>query len=403
MSQNVYDSFGESNAVGSKSTTRRQRILGLLANGLLLTASLALALSAGELLLRVFPEYQIAAGDGEYAFCGPIKTRNQPHPLFGHTEIPGNSYFERFSRQDPWNYVHINDQGFRDNETVSDRSVFVLGDSMVRGSLVGEHETFVHLLNIWQPHFSFLNFGIGGYGQANTVRLYEAKSGQIPHSLVIQAVSLGTDIEDNVERAVLTQDSVEITVKASTSSPADVSVPVRVHLALWHSSKLYRLAYSTALQPFLGNRDSRRDMDHALEVTRRLLDRLADDAHERGADLLLLAIPSWAEIAGRDDGLQPDRQRQMLREFVASKPGTYLVDPTTRLLQSGADWTYGVVDKHLTPYGHFLVADELEKWLTSQWPNGPREIRPDRSFVHQPPTIPDCSHAAGYLAALKTS
>ena len=148
-------------------------------------ASGATGLLACELLMHVFPEFQLPVSDEQYLFCGQVHARHQAHPLYGYTEIPGNTYFERFSNVDPWNFVRVNGEGFRDNAPRTGQAIFVLGDFMVRGSLVKEGETFTSLLNQWHPQFSFLNYGIGGYGQPNSIRVYEDKARATPHKLLI--------------------------------------------------------------------------------------------------------------------------------------------------------------------------------------------------------------------------
>jgi hypothetical protein len=355
-------------------------------------ASVAVGLLACELLMHVFPEFQLPVSDEQYLFCGQPQARHQAHPLYGYTEIPGNTYFERFSNVDPWNFVRINAEGFRDNAPRTGQAVFVLGDSMVRGSLVQEGETFTSLLNQWRPQFSFLNYGIGGYGQPNSIRVYEDKAAGTPHKLLIQAVSLSTDIEDNAERAILTPDGVEITVEPADAPHNQPGPLLRTHFFLWKNSKLYQAVFSTAIRPFFGNKDSRRNMDNALEVTQRLLGRLAADAKANGAELLILILPGWAEMAGRDDGLQPDRQREMIDRFVAETPGTYMVDPTPALAVESADKTYGIIDKHLNPYGHYLVASAVDRWLTDTWPSTAGTMQAEiHGFVPQPQVTANCA------------
>ncbi len=84
---------------------------------------------------------------------------------------------------------------------------------MTRGSLVNENETYTGLMDLWHPDMSFRNYGIGGYGQAHSIRVYEEKGRQLAHRLVVQQFSLSTDIDDNVERAALDGDSVKIDIK----------------------------------------------------------------------------------------------------------------------------------------------------------------------------------------------
>src|SRR5690606_9521676 len=114
-------------------------------------------------------------------------------------------------------------------------------------------------------------------------------------------------------------------------------------------------------------------------------------------------LPGWAEMDGRDDGLEPTRQREMIEAFAASRPGVSAVDPSDALARAGSEKTYGILDKHLTAYGHFIVAQAVERWLVAEWPLRPRLSAPPaaRTFEPQPRITPDCSRADEYLAAIR--
>lgn len=369
---------------------RRSRNFGGVMDGLIILVSGLVAILLCELLLRLVPSLQLPVGEGEYVYCGVPRGRHQSHALYGYTEIPGNSYFERFSPLDPWNRVQINRDGFRDNATGTGSPVFVLGDSMVRGSLVKESETFSSLLNAWHPQLLLKNYGTGGYGQPNEIRVYEDKGHSIPHNLVVVGLSLSTDLEDNAERAVLTPSSVDITVEPAGSGTKKPSLALQAHLYLWQNSKLYNWFYSTLLRPYVGDRASRRDIGHAIELTRRLFVRLADDARANGAELLVVILPGWAELVGRDDGLQPEKQREMIKALAAATPGVYVVDPTKKLSANDPMKTYGIGDKHLSPLGHFLVAEAIDQWLVNDWSGGKGLTVGEHQFVKTAPVEPDC-------------
>lgn len=372
---------------------------GLVGNVLLILSSMLLTLVGAELFLRTFPQFQIQTSDGEYRYCTENRIRHRPHVAFGYTEVPGSSYFERYSPADPWYYIHVNAEGFRDNYETNGRPVVVLGDSSTRGSLVNEDETFANLMDKWHPEWSFRNYGAGGYGQANAIRIYEEKAPSAPHDLVIQQYSLANDLDDNVERAVLDGDSVKITVRPATGKPKEALGPlVRIHQFFWQHSKVYPWLYNVTVRSYAENWDARRNIDGSIEITRRLLAKLAEEARANRADLLLLVLPSWAEMAGRHDGMEPMRQREMLEAFALATPNVYLLDMTSVLTTEDPDKTYGVLDKHMTAYGHFLVAQALERWMVTDWPHGPRKAAPERIFQPPAPVIPDCSQADAYLA-----
>lgn len=385
----------------SASLTDRPRKSHWTANALLIVMSGLILLGALEGIARLFPQYQVQTGDGEYRFCTSAQIRHEPNASFGYSELPGNSYFERYSPLDPWAYVAINSEGFRDNYSHGGQPVIVLGDSMTRGTLVNESQTYPSLLGHWHPTMDFRNYGTGGYGQANEIRVYEAK-GQTPHKLAIVQFSLSTDIDDNVERATLSHNKAVINIQPAVGTPkARTKMLAKVHNFFWFHSKLYPWFYNAALRPLVANWDARRNMGKALHLTDALLVKLAGEAKANGAELVVLALPSWAEIAGRDDGMEPERQREMLRRFVAKTPGASLVDMAPLLSKEGPNKTYGMIDKHLTPYGHFIVAQALDRWMMHHWSQGPRSAPPARQFAPTPSIVPQCAKAPGYLRNVK--
>lgn len=371
----------------------------ILANVLLIVTSMLLSVTVLELAFRIFPQFQVPTGEGDFIFCTADTVRYRPHASFGYTEMPGESYFERYTPADSWAYIKVNGEGFRDNyeQGVAGETVIVLGDSMTRGSLVNEYETYTSLLRKWHPDASFRNYGVGGFAQANSIRVYEEKAPGLNHRLVIDQFSLGNDLNDNTGRAVLNDDSVEIIVEPAIGTPKEqVSLAVRTHLFFWRNSKSYPWLYTTLLRRFTSNWDVRSDLEGTLELTRRLVARLAGEVRANDADLLLLVLPAWAEMVGRNDGMEPERQREMLRKLAAETPGLFLLDMTPIFAAEDPGRVYGVVDKHMTPYGHFLVANALDLWMMQEWPAGQRTLQPARSFHPAPLPVPDCGMADTY-------
>lgn len=390
-------------AMPNKSRKRRRHPRWLLNLGLVSLSAL-FGVVALEGAMRLTPALEVQTGEGEFVFCTSDQVRHQTHPRYGYTEVPGNSYFERYSSVDPWAYVKINAEGFRSNARNGGEPVLVLGDSLTRGTLVNEPEAFTGLLERWRNDLSFHNYGAGGYGQSNQIRLYDDKGKAAPHQLVVAQYSLSTDIDDNVERAKLRGDGVDITITPAVGTPKRETKPLaRVHLFLWKNTRLYPWVFNAALRPFVSNWDARRDISGALEITRRLMLQLEEKVQANGADMLVLVLPSWAEMAGRDDGMAPDRQRAMLRRFAANNPGVFLLDMTPILKAEDPNRTYGKVDKHLTPYGHYLVASAMDRWLTRDWPRG--RLAEPKPHVFTPPQVvtPRCDLAPQYERAIGLS
>jgi hypothetical protein len=333
--------------------------------------------------------------DPEQMFCSGTQ-RHVPHPGYGYSGVPGNTFFEKTSPIDNWFFVHINDEGFRDNFNSGNENVIVLGDSFVRGTLVDESEQFGYLLDLWHPDIAFRTYGVGGFGQANEFRLYESL-GSIPHRLVILAYAMANDLDDNAKRARVVGSDVQLNLETQVST-AKSSFMRDVHSEMWTRTALYPLVFRTILEPLF--RPQHRDIDNALRVTRQLLAMIADQARRNGAELLIVPIPSWNEVAGLSDGMAYDRQHAMLDEFAASTPEVSLID-TVPLFRQDYTRNYGLADKHLSGYGQFLIATAIDRWMESERISGSQQSGPGRQYVPASPITPDCALTAVLVQKLK--
>jgi hypothetical protein len=356
-----------------------------------------IAVGLAEATLRVFPTLQVQK-EPQQIFCSAETRRHVPSAEFGYSEVPGNVYFEKASAADDWYFVKINSEGFRDNYNSGSQNVIVLGDSLVRGTLVEEQQQFGYLLDLWHPDIAFRTYGVGGYGQVNELRLYESLA-RIPHKLVILAYSTATDLDDNAERASLVGGTMHLDVEPRVETPPK-SVLGEVHHVLWANTALYPLLFRTVLEPFVGRQDARRNIDKAFEMTRRLLGMIADEARLNGAELLVVSIPGWNEVAGRYDGMEYDRQHKMLEEFAATTPSVSLLDATPTLARD-YELKYGLTDKHLNGYGQFLVATAIDRWLATQWTGGPHSAPAPHHYSQTVPIVPDCAMANEYARQLE--
>jgi hypothetical protein len=154
----------------SDAARKRMESAAALKAAVLAGASIVVALGGMEAFLRLVPSFQVQK-EPQQIFCTAEHRRNMPHADYGYSEVPGNVYFEKTSPVDDWYFVKINKDGFRDNYDSGAQQVIVLGDSFVRGSLVDESQQFGYLLDLWHPDIAFRNYGIGGFGQAEELRL----------------------------------------------------------------------------------------------------------------------------------------------------------------------------------------------------------------------------------------
>lgn len=360
----------------------------------LLGASLLFVLVLGEGAVRLVP--RLGPPEPDHVFCTGPSERKQFHPLFGFVEIPGSRYLERRSRPDGWALHEHNDLGFRDVFDTGDQHVLVLGDSFTRGSLVDNPQTYPELLDRWRPDVAFHNFGIGGYGTAESLAVYRAMASRWDHDLVILGYYLGNDLEDNVHDAP-TRPRFEVVEGRLRRDPRYPRRPTsaaqagplhRLHDLLQERLRLYALvnARTRALLGQMAREETAGfDVDRATRLTRALLDGLASDAAAQGARLLVVAIPSWNEVTGQGDRDRADLQRALLRDLEDGHANASLLDLRDAIHEAGPERIYGTVDKHFNARGYHLVAAAIHDWIEGEGPRVLRSGRPAPAFPGMPP------------------
>lgn len=317
--------------------------------------------------------------------------RGQFHPVYGWTEKPGSQYLERITTEDDWSLHTYNEDGFRDTFNSGERNVIVLGDSFTRGTLVGDNETFTFLLDAWTPDTAFHNYGIGNYGTANELALYQDIADEKEHQLVILAYFLGNDAADNVDgnpkRPAYTVEDGGVELAHAPQEVSDleetlssggglVQVPAiqRVQDVLRRNTRSYQFINRKVrilLSRFSGYQGppTGEALQDRLELTKALLDEVGHTADRHDAAFLIVIVPSKAEITGNPPEAHAtywNAQRNMLNK-VAAAENIRLLDlkpalqdaPTTQQL-------FGVLDAHMNEKGHRVVAKTIYDTLADQ-------------------------------------
>ncbi|HJT21580.1 MAG TPA: GDSL-type esterase/lipase family protein [Nitrospira sp.] len=163
-----------------------------LTNSMLVCGSVCATLVGIELVLRVV------------GLSFPVFIRSD--------DVLGWSFFpkvEGYSVHEARAWVRINEAGFRDieHQIVKPAGTFriaVLGDSFTEGSNVAEAETFPSVMATAlsscaasKQAYEVLNFGVSGYGTAQSYLLLDRSVLQYQPDLVILAFYNGNDVADN--------------------------------------------------------------------------------------------------------------------------------------------------------------------------------------------------------------
>jgi hypothetical protein len=371
---------------------------GLSKSILLVVLSTAFSLLVIEGFLKWQPQFQAPSPLERVVSCDEPASRMREHEIFGWTEAPNHSYFEQQTEADGWAAHIYNPMGFRDLFDSGTDNVIVLGDSFARGTLVNNDQTFPHLLDLWNPTLAFHNFGTGGFGTANSLAVYEFMSSQIEYELVILAYFMGNDLEENLrQHSKQAGQSDESPNKARNRSSYEA---LKAFNDAMRRIRVYNLIYYAVRSAFGRPSLSHEQIEEGARLTGALMSELAEAAQANGADLLIVAIPSWNQIKNYGDVEEAIRQRAVLQEIGEEWDNVDVADLSDAIARAGPERVYGVHDKHFSRYGHYLAAKFIHDWVNFEWPEAPRPARPAPPL--QPPgtTVePDCALMPQYREA----
>jgi hypothetical protein len=387
-------------------------------NSILVVGSLAIALLIAEAVFYLYPHLYVYK---QRVYCEGPEQRTVYHPVFGSTAVPNGRYFESKSLSDGWYEFSADDEGFRNQVHSGKQAVVVLGDSYTRGTLADDNETYPALLDQWLENVSFFNYGMGGYGTAQALLVYQSVGPRRPHQWVVLGYYLGNDIVDNWDssgarpqfgfvegKLVQTKTPEERRAKPAreTGERLDVhkvgadysakSWVYQLHRFLYKEYRTYNFL-NRIFRPMLVPEEygvfEDFDGEEAAAVTYALLDKLAAEVEQNSAKLLIVMIPSWNELEGRSS-IELDVaeiQREGIARLAKDSGNVYALDITGAIREAGVKETHGVVNKHFNPFGYYVTAKEIYDWLaenaefSSGWDSRPVPQFDPQSLVSRTP------------------
>ncbi len=288
--------------------------------------------------------------------------------------------------------------------------VLVLGDSFAEGAGVSDDEVFPAVLSknlnseTGRYGYDVVNLGVSGYSTDQELLAFEHEGVKYSPDLTILAF-VYNDLEGNVAPYASGANKPRFEFHAG-SNPALTLIPnaprpdesafLRFKIQLRQHSRLYTLATDAihklqftreflgalnivepsdgepATKPF-GFFDAHPDQsaDDAWALTEVLLGRVRDEVQCNGGQFAVVYIPpsfavhdaDWQQFVSQfGDGYERHIVRDRLQE-AAARQGIDFLDLTpalTAAAQQTGDRVYFRHDTHWTPYGHAVVAQELE-------------------------------------------
>jgi hypothetical protein len=383
----------------------------LVGNLLLTVAAVALTLVVAEPVVRFFRPFNM----NERAFA------MRYDPVLGWSMVPHN---EGVYAPGDGRIEKLNSRGLRGHEYPYEKPpdeyrVLVIGDSFAEGRLVAFHDTTFEVLERelrrtdYRPRFEVIGAGTGGYSTDQALLFFETEGRKYSPDVTVLMFyendvwynaqprsSRGNkplfELRDDGELA-LTRVPVPRSDAKTGGAPAEPSLAGRFVTWLRARSAVYQLARDgmAGLRGTAARRTPRvpaefrvwqrqydDDTRHAWRVTEALLRRLQRDTREVGSELVVLYVPTAAEIhpaiwaATRERYGLPEADwdiGRLARELgdVCRRNGIHFVDPSDAFRAEAEKPLlerrplYFETDPHWTPAGHELagqiLADYVEK------------------------------------------
>jgi len=382
-------------------------------NAIVLCLSAAVTLAGAEVVLRTtYPQRErqsIHEFDAELGYR-PQASLDRRYVWDAHEVVTG---------------VRTGPQGFRDIDLPARKAsnefrVLLLGDSNTFGYGVEGDETFAKILEerlnrpASQPVHNYvaINAGVIGYGTGHQVLQYERIGDGVAADLVILNVTVSNDIQDNLclTYGALTPNRMnpcfaieggELVLKSRPEKTEDTSGDWRQVLESLdlYSFVMLRSAGFAGANPRVvrlldewGVGMKRAWLPTVVEawysevcwprgwtLTQRLLEQLHQSVRKRGAQLVVVGIPSRLQVQQnlRDvssvlyDGRaeyaafqrDPVRPQRLLDEFLSSRGIAFLDLEPVFQRQPAPEDLYYAINQHWNAGGHRVVAEAIEQFL----------------------------------------
>jgi lysophospholipase L1-like esterase len=329
------------------------------------TLVLVLLLGAAEGALRVL---NVGA---EAGVLGPLHT---------YSEVYGWAPRKGFRVVDESGVTTINALGYRGAALPAEKNaetrVVVLGDSIGFGLEVGDEQTFSHVLGE-RSHVEVANLAVQGYDPGQELIKLEREALPMKPDVVMLALCMNNDFADAALPVFLYDGRhpkpffrIEDGELVEHSDQLRLSPRHRLGLALREHSRLYSLIASTSAPAVAagdGEHWSQRmkkaldDRSGAVELTARLLGRMAEDCRRAGVAFVVLAFPDKPTFKGDNSWLDELRAAPSLQ-------GVTTVDMAERFRERNILFRDLAKDGigHLSVKGHELTAEIIHDVLTEQ-------------------------------------
>lgn len=312
-------------------------------------------------------------------------------------------------------HLRFNRDGFRGpdrpyEKPAGTRRIAVIGDSMTVAVATAEERTMVveleRLLAAAFPTepWEVLNFGVSSASTGQELVLYRKLVWRYQPDIVLLAFFVGNDLTDNSRRLTSARriyfdldDKGGVRQLPYLAAASSLSGWLNQHSRLYVWYRIFRTRSRERVREMRGRSASRflifntadnEDLDHAWELTRRLLAEFRNQVSDRGSQLAVAVIPSgpqiyddlWAEVlsaAGRDAAVfDRDHPEHTLGDICRELevPCATMTDDIREAAETGPESLderlfYDQGRAHFTDAGNRLAAEVLFDLLVGEMGN----------------------------------
>ena len=312
-------------------------------------------------------------------------------PVIGYRLKPGADI--RFATAEFDTEIRINAAGVRDDQEIGDkppgeRRILVLGDSLVLSVQVPFRQTFCELLeqrlnSRGSPiHYRVINAGVQGYGPVQELLFLRSLLPAVKPDVILETLFVGNDIEDAVgAEALLAGGSRPVTDTVREAMTTRLRRTVRRSMVL----QVLRLRVLAAtqrfsrtagppeapLQSYAANPAPR--IGRGLSIIHRVVQQMQQEGQAAGARTAVVLMPARFQVNDIDYANLRDAVSQAGGTLVRDAAGERIdeslrdlavprFDALPALRAAGPD-VFFLQTVHLTPRGHEVVADALDRFL----------------------------------------
>lgn len=310
-------------------------------------------------------------------------------PIYGLRMVPGlKGYLKEAEFTQPF---QLNSLGFREKEYNKRKSegsyrIIGIGDSFTWGAGVSQSDTFIKRLeralnsDFNEVNYEVFNWGVSAWGTAQEFLCLEHQALAYQPDLVILQYYTGNDMADNIYSSIFRLDQEANLKRSDYGRQKIIHIKKITDYVPFYRFLTQHSHFMNFIRLRLLAKVEKSDMQqvavtipqdqekYGLRLTEAILEAFFSLASKNGIKVAVLVIPEKNKAFLASSGAKTAQQQRFFNESrmltnVCRRHNVPLLNFLNIFLQRNTSLIYYEKDTHLSPYGHQIVAESLEKFL----------------------------------------